>query len=196
MAGLQDVSPDHPVAIAIDVILDPELSLPSAKLFNMQFGASQDANDGFFDFLEGTLVDLIARSLQSEDVFLDGDINLLQGLWLATLVGGSGFIRDYSASSEHTERVTGLADRLNIFLASLALVRYHHAVLGGVASAFCRDDDLPTAQKEMWQDLRNIWTLAVHTMARAVIELRNDVSPSGLFSAAIALTIRSFCLAF
>lgn len=176
MGGLQGIHPEHPVAQAVHVILNPEAPLPSAKLFNVQFGSSPAANNGFFDFLEGVLADLVHRSLQSEEIFLDGNIDVFQAVRLTIFVSGTGFIRDFSTSSEHTERVTRLADQLNIFLASMSLVRYHHVVLGGVIAAFCQDTHLPNLETEMWSSLRNIWAKAVRTLARAVVELRADVS--------------------
>lgn len=64
-----------------------------------------------------------------------------------------------------------------VLLASgLSLVRYHHVILGGVVAAFCEDTDLPNLETEMWSSLRNIWAKAVRTLARAVVELRADVS--------------------
>ncbi|KIO27209.1 hypothetical protein M407DRAFT_7390 [Tulasnella calospora MUT 4182] len=85
-AGLTSVDPNHPIALAINLILDPQKTLPTVKILNVQFGASPEANDAFFDFMEGSLTALVQRAVQSEDVFLDGSIDVMQILRLATFL--------------------------------------------------------------------------------------------------------------
>lgn len=162
--------------MAINGVLDCQKPLPSVKLLNILFGASPAASDGFFDFMEGTLIAFVQRALQSEEVFMDWAVDVLQLLRLAMFVKGIGLIRDFSAVSAHTTRTGVLADRVNVFLASMALVRYYHVVLGGAARGFCQDAAITGVEKDMWLLLMQTWTLAIRSMARAVVQGRSDVS--------------------
>ncbi|KAG9042711.1 hypothetical protein FS837_010474 [Tulasnella sp. UAMH 9824] len=174
-AGLTSIDSNHPIILFIDRILDPQLTMPTAKVINVGFGASPNANDAFFDFIGGTLTSLLRGALQSVEVFLDGPIDVMQALRLATFGGGTGYIRDLSRVSEQTARSDALVDRLNIFLASLSLVRYHHVVLGGVAQAFGHDERIEGAERVMWVLLKDTSIMAVRSMARAVVERRSDL---------------------
>ncbi|KAG8902028.1 hypothetical protein FRC00_002730 [Tulasnella sp. 408] len=175
-AGLENLRPNHPAAKAVNDVLNSQISLPSVKILNIQFGASPGASDGFFDFVEGTLIAFLGRALQSEDVFMDGNVDVMQLLRVAMFVVGTGFIRDFSGLSAHTTRTNALGDRVNVFLASMALVRYHHIVLGGAIGGFCRDESITGMEKDMWLLLMQTWSLAVRTMARAIVQHRSDVS--------------------
>lgn len=175
---MTSIDPEHPVVLAVKHILNPQKTLPTAKVLNVQFGVSPEANHALFDFLDGTLTSLMRAALQSVEVFLEGDVDVMQALRLATFLGGTGFIRDLSIMSEYTARSSALVDRLNIFLASLSLVRYHHVVLGGVAQAFGHDESIRVAERVMWVLLKDTSIMAVRSMARAVVEGRSDVSLS------------------
>ncbi|KAG8929553.1 hypothetical protein FRC01_004160 [Tulasnella sp. 417] len=175
MAGLTAIDPSHPIALTIHRLLDHHKTLPVVKLSNMQFGASPGANDAFLDFIEGTLTALVRRALQSEQVLLDGAIDVMQVLRWATFIRGTGFMRDSSTVSDQTSRTGVLADRLNIFLASLSFVRYHHVVLGGVVGAFAEDQSIDGDQKVMWVLMKDTWNIAVRSMARAIVQRRSDL---------------------
>lgn len=142
--------------------------------------------------MEGTLIAFVQRALQSEEVFMDWNVDVMQLLRLAMFVGGSGFVRDLSVVSAHTTRTMTLADRVNVFLASMALVRYHHVVLGGAIGAFCRDEAITDAEKDMWLLLMQTWTLAVRTMARAIVQHRSDVSTFNLLRSRYARAYTTF----
>lgn len=143
---------------------------------NSQYGAPPSANDAIFDYLEGALVELLRRLVQSEAVVLRGDINLLQVVRLSTAVLRTGFIRDFGVDGEHSRRTTALSNMVVVLLAGISLVRYFHLVLGAVVMTHKADSTLSNTQKQVWALLATVWQEAGRTLVRAMTDVRNDVS--------------------
>ncbi|KAG9011399.1 hypothetical protein FRB90_007324 [Tulasnella sp. 427] len=175
LTGLEGISLNHPVSLALRTVLDPAVVLPSAKFFNVQFGTSVEGNNAFFDFLEGTVTNLTRQIYRSEDTLLKGNVDVFQLIRLGTVVSRSGYMRDLGAASAHTERTIGVTDQLNIVLAALALVRYYHVMLARTVEAFIEDESIAEEELKMWRMMKQVWKSAVGTMARAVVARRSDL---------------------
>ncbi|KAG8925065.1 hypothetical protein FRC01_010729 [Tulasnella sp. 417] len=172
--GLTTVLSKHHVSETISLIFDPSEPLPSAKFAYHQSQFSPDATSAFFLQIETSLSNFMDEVVASEDSVLDSNLNLLQGMRMASFMRGTGFIRDVSLPSANTKRTGAISNRFVQIVAAVAFTRYMKLVLGRVAELYATSSLVPET-KLMWNELLPLWGTACATLARSLVDRRADL---------------------
>lgn len=173
--GLTTVTPKHHISKLITTIFDATKPLPSAKWIYIQPQIGTEAAIALFLQIETRLSQFMDEVVASEESILTFKLNLLQGMRLASLMDGTGFIRDVAKIADHTERATALGDRFVQILAAVAFARYMKLVLGRVAELYVKTTSRAET-KTMWTELVYLWNVGCSTLARPLVVRRSDVS--------------------
>lgn len=172
--GLTTVTPEHHMSKLISTIFDATKPLPSAKWIYNQAQIGTEAAFALFLQIETTLSQFMDEVVASEESILTLRLNLLQGMRLASLMDGTGFIRDVTKTGEHTERASAISDRFVQIVAAVAFARYMKLVLGRVAELYVQTNSRGET-KTMWTELVYLWNVGCSTLARPLVVRRSDV---------------------
>lgn len=174
--GLSTVEPAHHISKIISLILDSSKPLPTAKFIQTQVQISPNTASAFFLTIEAAVAQFMDEMVASEKSVLESNLNLLQGMRLASFMGAMGFIRDGGETGANTERTSALSDRFVQILAAIAFAWYLNLVLGRVATLYVESSEAPDT-KLMGSVLESIWRPACASLARALVAHRSDVRP-------------------
>ncbi|KAG8925798.1 hypothetical protein FRC01_009688 [Tulasnella sp. 417] len=171
---LKTVKPAHHISKAIARIMNSNEPLPSAGFIHTQVPVSPDAGNAFFLVIEAAVERFLDGMVASEQTVLESNLNLLQGMRLASYMATTGSIRDEDKRGLHTQRTSAISDRFVQIVAAIAFARYLSLVLGRVAKLYAETSDAPDT-KIMWNKLESLWGAGCASLARALVARRSDV---------------------
>ncbi|KIO19093.1 hypothetical protein M407DRAFT_224161 [Tulasnella calospora MUT 4182] len=172
--GLNTVKPAHHISKLISLIVDSNRPLPSAKFIHSQAPISSDAACALFLQIEAAVLRFMDEMVASEKSVLDSNLNLLQGMRLASFMSATGFIRDGGKTGSNTKRTSALSDRFVQILAAIALARYFNLLLGRMVKLY-GESTTAFDHKIMWNEVESLWRPACVSLARALVARRSDL---------------------
>lgn len=157
--------------------MDVEAPLPSFKTLDTNLMLTVEATGAFLGVIEESLLLFIKNLTSSTDTIRYAEVELFTTLRLALFVKRSVFMVDEGVRGPTEARVTSLLNRLVSTLSAVAALRYWEGFIGvSVDKWWAEELQDSTRQIGMWSAVRELWRVAVVSMANALAKDRQDVS--------------------